>query len=632
MRFLAIFIFSLIVSPLVVSAKEGVNGCSKNGYTVATINGMFTDEQQAQDNKEVLKQTLTKKYKGENIDYQFLLNPSHIAGLGDVFAVAYQKLFDTETVNDYDLREIWNDSSAKVTTQKLLLVAHSQGNFYANSFYDSVAGKDGGVPVKSIGVYGVASPASRVAGNGKYLTSSTDKLINNLRWRNVLYIMPSNVDIKLPEGDIGNGHSFSDVYLKYEGAKIVADIQEALLKLLGNTTQNPGKPCIDPPKLSVAHKILKEVFAVADPLAVKTKDGAKTVNVFVNKSLVTIGNQVIKLANGLFTTVSSFAKSLNQTVGNLGKKNSAAVILAQDADSEGNQNISIESLDPPKGENLDPPSTNQSLENDGNGALTSPSGETEGAKNKSVRHGGDDAGGGGTSSSEPELAEEPAGPLEEEVPETPAPEATLPADTTPPVATIVGDNPENNVAAAREPEPEEPEPEVKEPEEEAPPEEETETSDFFYDSRAEFPFEAGESAKSGGNQGALWERTTGGALEAGKIKYINAVMVTKTGSGWNNGSFRLQCWVNQGEGYFTKSTSEFFTTTDYLTESDTFNFAPYGSDIWQYGDVNISNPFGDDCVFEAGDGVRITVTNSILYIGDSDKSELPKHRMALRKK
>ena len=58
----------------------------------------------------------------------------------------YQKIFDNETIQDYDLIEMLKSASEKVKTQKLLLVAHSQGNFYANSFYDTVAEKQGGVP------------------------------------------------------------------------------------------------------------------------------------------------------------------------------------------------------------------------------------------------------------------------------------------------------------------------------------------------------------------------------------------------------------------------------------------------------------------------------------------------------
>ena len=82
-----------------------------------------------------------------------------------------------EAVKDYDLIEMLKDASEKVKTQKLLLVAHSQGNFYANSFYDTVSGKRGRRSPESIGVYAVATPAGRVAGEGKWLTSDTDKII-----------------------------------------------------------------------------------------------------------------------------------------------------------------------------------------------------------------------------------------------------------------------------------------------------------------------------------------------------------------------------------------------------------------------------------------------------------------------
>ena len=58
-------------------------------------------------------------------------------------------------------------ASEKVSTKKLLLVAHSQGNFYANSFYDAVAGQPGGVPMQSISVYSVATPAGEGCRRGK---------------------------------------------------------------------------------------------------------------------------------------------------------------------------------------------------------------------------------------------------------------------------------------------------------------------------------------------------------------------------------------------------------------------------------------------------------------------------------
>ena len=240
-----------------MSLAVGVSSqCSSNGYTVATINGVFTDEKRAQENMDALKIKLGKTYNNQIIDYQYLLNPSHLAGLGDLVISAYQKIFDNETVKDYDLVEMLKDASAKVKTQKLLLVAHSQGNFYANSFYDTAAGKEGGVPAESIGVYAVATPASRVAGGGKWLTSDTDKVIADWvslvpfkkLWRRTRALFWRKATTQ-------RGHNFSGVYLKHRGGQIVSDIQSSLDKLQTNSIQKESSPCLAPPKLTLAHKI-----------------------------------------------------------------------------------------------------------------------------------------------------------------------------------------------------------------------------------------------------------------------------------------------------------------------------------------------------------------------------------------
>src|SRR3989344_740671 len=172
--FLSVFTF---LTPNLSYAEFFPGQCSPVGYTVATINGVLTDEEDAKGNMRALRKTFGPTHNNQEIDYQYLLNPIHSGGFGDLANVLVQKAFETETVADYDLVEMLNDASQKVKTQKLLLVAHSQGNFYANSFYDVVTTYDGGVPPQSIGVYGVANPASRVAGDGKWLTSDTDKVI-----------------------------------------------------------------------------------------------------------------------------------------------------------------------------------------------------------------------------------------------------------------------------------------------------------------------------------------------------------------------------------------------------------------------------------------------------------------------
>ncbi len=351
--------------PFGVSAQTNNSTCSSVGYSVVTINGMLTDKVGADYNRRALEDLLDATHNNEPITVDFLLNPSHVAGLGDIFAVAYQKYFDTETVKDYDLVNILNDASAKVKTQKLLLVAHSQGNFYANSFYDTVADKIGGVPAGSIGVYGVASPSSRTAGNGKYMTSSTDTVIEKLRWKGILSIIPANEDIKLSQDDTSNGHGFSDVYLKYRGGKIVSDIQSSLDKLSSDPERREDIRCIDPPKLTIVHKVVGAALYIADPVANVGKvavAGTYNASVFVVKTtanvaiwtanttakvavwyvdtavdlFVTTYNTGVNVAIWAYQTGTVFANMaystvlsiINNTTGSVGNNNSASVMLA----------------------------------------------------------------------------------------------------------------------------------------------------------------------------------------------------------------------------------------------------------------------------------------------------------------
>jgi len=269
-------IYLLIIIALIpsISLADFPSGkCSTDGYTIATINGINTTKKEAENNMLVLKKKNGLNNNNQDLDYQYLYNATHLAGVGDIFDVVRQGVFDNETVTDYDLLEILNGASQKVKTQKILLVAHSQGNFYANSFYDTVANKTGGVPSESIGVYGVATPSGRVAGGGKYLTSSTDKVISGLVGKTLSRkIMQPNTNIILSKGDDTWGHSFTDVYLKYRPEVIISGIQTSLDRLKSNTTQDTQSLCINPPKLSFLHKAEGAVLAIADPVAINTKN------------------------------------------------------------------------------------------------------------------------------------------------------------------------------------------------------------------------------------------------------------------------------------------------------------------------------------------------------------------------
>ena len=376
MRRIATFLILgfLFIPNLTFAATEA---CSKKGYTIATVNGVFTDQKGAEANLRALKDIGGQEYKGEIVEYQYFLNASHLAGLGDGLKAFKQKVEDGVAADDYDLIEMVKDASAKVTTRKLLLVAHSQGNFYANSFYEKVTGKDtpssrgldtsplkrgrgGGVPLESIGMYSVATPSNHVSGGGTYLTSTSDKVIAGVVGSMPLFkIMTPNTDIELKEGDDTWGHNFSDVYLKYRAAQIVSDIEWSLGRLKADdttppqssplkrgggedtTTPDPSSPttppsapllgqegtrggegpCIDPPELTLAHKAVGVAFAVADPYAHKLlietpvgiHDGSVAILNTGTSVVLGIGNATTKTATLAATGIASIGNAVGNT-------------------------------------------------------------------------------------------------------------------------------------------------------------------------------------------------------------------------------------------------------------------------------------------------------------------------------
>lgn len=260
---IGIFFFSF---PL---AARGVDSCSDNGYTIFTINGVGTDENGAEINRKALERAIILDTKGklnsEPIIVDYLHNPTRALSVADWLKSLEQATVDSENFVDYDLTKILTDASQRLKTQKVLLVGHSQGNFYANSFYGAVAGKEGGIPKESIAVYGVASPSSFVAGGGKYITSKTDKVIAKAARIIVFWkVLPPNENIKLKNGDDFWGHSFSDIYLKYRASRIVEEIQDALSGLKASEARNTQEPCFVPPKVTGYAAFEESLFSVDD--------------------------------------------------------------------------------------------------------------------------------------------------------------------------------------------------------------------------------------------------------------------------------------------------------------------------------------------------------------------------------
>ncbi|HAE36338.1 TPA: hypothetical protein DCX66_02755 [Candidatus Nomurabacteria bacterium] len=407
----SLFILILVLFIALPFFKVGAQDiCSKNGYTVLAINGIFTDEKEAVENKDKLKDRFYLPYHNEPVKVDYIYNSTHLGGVGDLFDSIRQGLFDQKS--DYDLVEMLNDASEKVGTQKLLIVGHSQGNFYANSFYDKVADKEGGVPRESLGVYSVATPADHVAGNGKYLTSDTDSIIANVVGR-VKNIMTPNTHIVLEKAD-GNGHSFSDVYLKYRSKEIVADIKSSFDKLKTNSIQGEAELCISPQKITAFHKVSGALLATAD---------------------FTVNNTV-KATSFAYNTINNTARSLAGTFVNLAKRSLAMVglvdnienapsiaesALGDSTEPEGPITTIDQSQEEIKTENTDDqtPSTDTQDNNLETDPIVVP------APTPPVLSGGHGSGGGGNTPT----------------PEVPVLDTVAPVlDTTPPIITLVGES------------------------------------------------------------------------------------------------------------------------------------------------------------------------------------------------
>ena len=111
--------------------------------------------------------------------------------------------------------------------KKVLLVSHSQGNFYANNAYQFIRDN---YPkyINSIGIVAVGTPSGRVQDGGHYTTNSLDLVINLVRLG--YYVLPANMTYDEP-GTLLN-HSFIGTYLAAAGPKIRSDVFNTINRLV----------------------------------------------------------------------------------------------------------------------------------------------------------------------------------------------------------------------------------------------------------------------------------------------------------------------------------------------------------------------------------------------------------------
>lgn len=274
--------FLLLIAIFAPSSSFALQ-CSKEGYTVIFVNGIFNDYDQAFNNSKELQQKIGYSYGQESVVVRLGHNPSHFAGGGDLYKSAQQTLEKAAAtvVQDYDLKTILMQIHPEVTTRKILLVGHSQGTFYTNAIYRYFL--EHGMLEGSVAVYNLATPAAYVEGGGRYLTSENDKAIKEIRGYDAQVgaraPLPANINIPLPQGEENErwgGHHFSSSYLDGAPGRIIADIENALGKLKTEGTP-PEDGCFVPPQQNLLYKAQDLAFKVGDPVSLAIKDGGAKV-------------------------------------------------------------------------------------------------------------------------------------------------------------------------------------------------------------------------------------------------------------------------------------------------------------------------------------------------------------------
>ncbi len=109
--------------------------------------------------------------------------------------------------------------------RSVLIVAHSQGNFYANSSWHLL--QSFGSFEDKVSIIGAAAPVDEIAGDGPYTSLTQDVFMNQVRRR--LGALPANLSNST---STLFGHDFVNDYLHGDksGSKIISDIRSRIVK------------------------------------------------------------------------------------------------------------------------------------------------------------------------------------------------------------------------------------------------------------------------------------------------------------------------------------------------------------------------------------------------------------------
>jgi hypothetical protein len=158
-----------------------------------------------------------------------------------ILAFAVSRSYDKlRYVSDQDLKSQVAAYRTDIAAGKtVLVVAHSQGNFYANSAWHLIQGLEGAAG--RFFVVGAAAPVNSIAGGGPYATLTQDLVIKAVR--TAFSALPANVT-NLSASP--SGHEFVSQYLNGDqsGPKIMADVGETMSRI-GDAFTTVGKKALE---------------------------------------------------------------------------------------------------------------------------------------------------------------------------------------------------------------------------------------------------------------------------------------------------------------------------------------------------------------------------------------------------
>ncbi len=234
-----------IIILLLISSFAYAQQCEPENFRIIFSNGELTTPKQAFTAMNELALNLGNSHADEGITYDLAYNYSDDA-FKELLESSNQRLWYVNLarlvynwkfeINLPELNQhVEKYQEAILQGQKVLVVAHSQGNFHTNLAQQMLNNRKPAIAMKSFGIFGIATPTSRVGSNGAYLTNHLDIITS------VPSSLPANWTLRRIDSgkivdQIGSipAHSLSDTYLSpyYDiRPEIIKGIKQELSKL-----------------------------------------------------------------------------------------------------------------------------------------------------------------------------------------------------------------------------------------------------------------------------------------------------------------------------------------------------------------------------------------------------------------